>query len=52
LLYPVGTCIEIAEAIVDVEKALVDDAILLLMVPIRVALRIVCAIGWVAPKTG
>jgi hypothetical protein len=52
LLYPLGTGIEIAEAIVDVEKALVNDAILLLMVLVRVALRIVFAVGRVASKTG
>jgi hypothetical protein len=41
LLYPLNMCIETTEAIIDVEKALVDDAILLLMLPVRVALRIV-----------
>jgi hypothetical protein len=52
LLYPLGTCIETTEVIINVEEALVDDAILLLMVPVRVALRIVCAVGWLAPKMG
>jgi hypothetical protein len=43
---------EILEAIVDVVKAQVHDAILFLMVPVRVALRIVSTIGRVASKTG
>jgi hypothetical protein len=52
LLYPLSICIEAMEAIINVEEALVDDVILLLMVPVRVALRIVCVVGWLAPKTG
>jgi hypothetical protein len=52
LLYPLSTCIEATEVIINVEKALVDDAILLLMVPIGVDLRIVCAVGWLACKMG
>jgi hypothetical protein len=52
LLYHLGTCIETTKAIINVEEALVDDAILLLMVPVRVALRIGRAIGWLAPKAG
>jgi hypothetical protein len=45
-------CIEATEVIINIEKDLVDDAILLFMLPVRVALRIVCAIGWLAPKMG
>jgi hypothetical protein len=52
LLYPLGTGIETTEAIINVEEALVDDAILLLMVPVRVALRMGRVVGWLAPKTG
>jgi hypothetical protein len=52
LLYHLGTCIETTKVIINVEEALVDDAILLLMVPVRVALRIGRAIGWLAPKAG
>jgi hypothetical protein len=44
--------IETLEAIVDVEKTLVNGAILFLMVPVRVALRIVSTVGRVASKTG
>jgi hypothetical protein len=52
LLYPLGTGIETPEAIVDVEKALVNDDILFLMVPIQVALSIASAVGRVASKMG
>jgi hypothetical protein len=45
-------CIETTEKIINVVEALVYDAILLLMVPIRVALRMGCAIGWLVPKAG
>jgi hypothetical protein len=38
LLYPLGTGIKTPEAFVDVEKTLVNDDILFLLVPIRVAL--------------
>jgi hypothetical protein len=41
LLYPLNMCIETTEVIIDVEKALVDVAMLLPMLPVRVALRIV-----------
>jgi hypothetical protein len=50
MLYPLSTCIETTKMIINVEEALVDDAILLLMAPVRVALRIVRVVGWLAPK--
>jgi hypothetical protein len=38
--------------IINIEEAQVYDAILLLVVPIRVALRMGRAIGWLVPKVG
>jgi hypothetical protein len=51
LFYSLVAGIDTTKAVVDVENALINDVILLLMVAIWVALWIASVVGFVAPKT-